>query len=147
MNGALYISFFQGQLESALEQVVQLAVQEITKSVGASLCSMLLETASKEQENQRLRARLQGGDGKAKGAEEPGGTKDEQRGSCLGFQADSLRLEQKRRASGGFDVISLSPCLSNESESAPSSFGSTLQILPVCVGRLVVPAASGWLGP
>ncbi|XP_036421353.1 zinc finger protein with KRAB and SCAN domains 3 [Colossoma macropomum] len=106
MNGALYISFFQGQLESALEQVVQLAVQEITKSVGGSLGSMLLDTASKEQENQRLRARLQGGDGKAKGAEEPGGTKERQRGSSLGFQTtDAFRLEQKRRAVDQLKVV------------------------------------------
>ncbi|KAL6457706.1 hypothetical protein MHYP_G00346690 [Metynnis hypsauchen] len=106
MNGALYISFFQGQLESALEQVVQLAVQEITKSVGASLGSMLLDTASKEQENQQLRAALQGGDGKAKGAEEPAGAKEKQRGSSLGFQtADSFRLEQKRRAVDQLKVV------------------------------------------
>lgn len=105
MNGALYTSFFQGQLESALEQVVQLAVQEITKSVGASLGSMLLETASKEQENQRLRSKLQGGDGKARDGEEPAGTKDEKRSSCLGFQADSLRLEQKRRAVGQLKMV------------------------------------------
>ncbi|XP_037391074.1 zinc finger and SCAN domain-containing protein 2 isoform X2 [Pygocentrus nattereri] len=106
MNGALYISFFQGQLESALEQVVQLAVQEITKSVGASLGSMLLDTASKEQENQRLRATLQGGDGKAKGAEEPGGAKEKQRGSSLRFQTtDSFRLEQKRRAVDQLKVV------------------------------------------
>ncbi|XP_035253898.1 early growth response protein 4 [Anguilla anguilla] len=59
MNGALYISFFQGQLESALEHVVQLAVQEITKTVGSSLNSMLQETTTKDQENQRLRLRLQ----------------------------------------------------------------------------------------
>ncbi|KAJ8251783.1 hypothetical protein GJAV_G00225390 [Gymnothorax javanicus] len=59
MNGALYISFFQGQLESAMEHVVQLAVQEITKTVGSSLNSMLQETTTKDQENQRLRSRLQ----------------------------------------------------------------------------------------
>ncbi|RVE70092.1 hypothetical protein OJAV_G00084160 [Oryzias javanicus] len=51
MNGAVYISFFQGQLESVLEQVVQLAVQEISKTVGASLNALLLETAVKETEN------------------------------------------------------------------------------------------------
>ncbi|XP_048846506.1 zinc finger and BTB domain-containing protein 20 isoform X1 [Brienomyrus brachyistius] len=59
MNGSLYISFFQGQLESTMEQVVQLAVQEITKTVGANLNSLLLETTAKDQENQRLRLRLQ----------------------------------------------------------------------------------------
>ncbi|CAL8306356.1 unnamed protein product [Merluccius merluccius] len=59
MNGSVYISFFQGQLEPVLEQVVQLAVQEISKTVGSSLNSMLLETAVKEQENQRLKLQLQ----------------------------------------------------------------------------------------
>ncbi|KAJ7992245.1 hypothetical protein DPEC_G00276520 [Dallia pectoralis] len=59
MNGAVYISFFQGQLESALEQVVQLAVQEITKTVGSSLNSMLITTALKEDENRRLKLTLQ----------------------------------------------------------------------------------------
>nr|AIM47943.1 ZNF287-like protein [Pantodon buchholzi] len=59
MNGALYISFFQGQLESALEQVVQLAVQEITQTVGASLNCMLVETTAKDRENQVLRLQLQ----------------------------------------------------------------------------------------
>lgn len=59
MNGAVYISFFQGQLESVLEQVVQLAVQEISKTVGCSLNALLLETAMKEQENRRLRLQLQ----------------------------------------------------------------------------------------
>ncbi|XP_028268127.1 zinc finger protein 648 [Parambassis ranga] len=59
MNGAVYISFFQGQLESVLEQVVQLAVQEISKTVGCSLNALLLETAMKEQENRRLRVQLQ----------------------------------------------------------------------------------------
>ncbi|XP_033969644.1 uncharacterized protein si:dkeyp-113d7.10 isoform X2 [Trematomus bernacchii] len=59
MNGAVYISFFQGQLESVLEQVVQLAVQEISKTVGSSLNTLLLETAVKEQENRRLRLQVQ----------------------------------------------------------------------------------------
>lgn len=59
MNGAVYISFFQGQLESALEEVVHVAVQEITKTVGSSLTSMLMKTAVKEQENQRLKLKLQ----------------------------------------------------------------------------------------
>lgn len=59
MNGAVYISFFQGQLESVLEQVVQLAVQEISKTVGSSLNALLLETAAKEQENRQLRLQLQ----------------------------------------------------------------------------------------
>ncbi|KAG7267695.1 hypothetical protein CRUP_006519 [Coryphaenoides rupestris] len=63
MNGSVYISFFQGQLEPVLEQVVQLAVQEISKTVGSSLNSMLLETAVKEQENQQLKLRLRSRDG------------------------------------------------------------------------------------
>lgn len=59
MNGAVYISFFQGQLESVLEQVVQLAVRELSGTVGGSLNALLLETAAKEQENRRLRGQLQ----------------------------------------------------------------------------------------
>lgn len=108
MNGALYISFFQGQLESALEQVVQLAVQEITKTVGATLNSMLLETATKEQENQRLRATLQsrGGNGKSDASKGKTDMNDEtkqhtpsQSPQC-GFQSETLRREQKARAVG-----------------------------------------------
>ncbi|KAK2887631.1 hypothetical protein Q8A67_015859 [Cirrhinus molitorella] len=108
MNGALYISFFQGQLESALEQVVQLAVQEITKTVGATLNSMLLETATKEQENQRLRATLQsrGGNGKSNASKGKTDTSDEtkqhtpsQRLEC-GVHSETLRREQKARAVG-----------------------------------------------
>lgn len=118
MNGALYISFFQGQLESAFEQVVQLAVQEITKTVGATLNSMLLETTAKDQENQRLRLKLQSsesecnkGHGKTascKGSRETNvaseETKPEQhtpspnRERCM--QADTLRIEQRGRAVG-----------------------------------------------
>ncbi|XP_077386147.1 uncharacterized protein LOC144024005 [Festucalex cinctus] len=59
MNGAVYIPFFQGQLESVLEQVVQLAVHEISSTVGSSLNALLLEAAVQEQENRRLRLRLQ----------------------------------------------------------------------------------------
>ncbi|KAK9958044.1 hypothetical protein ABG768_012225 [Culter alburnus] len=112
MNGALYISFFQGQLESALEQVVQLAVQEITKTVGATLNSMLLETATKEQENQRLRATLQsrqqeyGGNGKSNASKRKTDANDEtkqhtpsQSPDC-GVQSETLRREQKGRAVG-----------------------------------------------
>ncbi|XP_016086490.1 zinc finger protein 180-like [Sinocyclocheilus grahami] len=108
MNGALYISFFQGQLESALEQVVQLAVQEITKTVGATLNSMLLETATKEQENQRLRATLQsrGGNGNSAAYKRKTDTNDEtkqhapsQSPEC-GVQSETLRREQKARAVG-----------------------------------------------
>ncbi|XP_073787538.1 uncharacterized protein si:dkeyp-113d7.10 isoform X3 [Danio rerio] len=112
MNGALYISFFQGQLESALEQVVQLAVQEITKTVGATLNSMLLETATKEQENQRLRATLQsreqayGGNGKSNAAKGKTNTNDgtkqhtPSRSPECGVQSETLRREQKERAVG-----------------------------------------------
>ncbi|KAG7231390.1 hypothetical protein INR49_011982 [Caranx melampygus] len=67
MNGAVYISFFQGQLESVLEQVVQLAVQEISKTVGSSLNALLLETAVKEQENRRLKLQLQSRENRARG--------------------------------------------------------------------------------
>ncbi|XP_077051128.1 uncharacterized protein LOC143701595 [Siphateles boraxobius] len=112
MNGSLYISFFQGQLESALEQVVQLAVQEITKTVGATLNSMLLETATKEQENQRLRATLQsreleyGGNGKNNASKRKtdsnDGTKQHtpSQSSECGDQSETLRREQKGRAVG-----------------------------------------------
>ncbi|XP_066577909.1 uncharacterized protein LOC136767803 [Amia ocellicauda] len=58
MSGALYISFFQGQLESVMERVVEFAVQEITSSVGESLTAFLVEIAAKEQENLRLRLGL-----------------------------------------------------------------------------------------
>lgn len=117
MNGALYISFFQGQLESALEQVVQLAVQEITKTVGATLNSMLLETATKEQENQRLRATIQsresGCTGKGKSSASKGrketsdGTKQHapSQSSECGVQSDALRREQKGRAVGQLKAV------------------------------------------
>ncbi|XP_062845080.1 uncharacterized protein si:dkeyp-113d7.10 [Trichomycterus rosablanca] len=117
MNASLYISFFQGQLESALEQVVQLAVREITGTVGASLSSMLLETARIEQENQRLRASIQsrrGADaqrGENGGVEAEDGQRErgEQRAghsaSQPGSLADSLRLEHKRRAVGQLKLV------------------------------------------
>ncbi|MBN3314767.1 ZN436 protein, partial [Atractosteus spatula] len=59
MAEALYLSFFQGQLESVLERVVQAAVRQITDSVGHSLGALLLLIASKEQENRGLRRRMQ----------------------------------------------------------------------------------------
>ncbi|KAL7378151.1 hypothetical protein ABVT39_009431 [Epinephelus coioides] len=71
MNGAVYISFFQGQLESVLEQVVQLAVQEISKTVGSSLNTLLLETAVKEQENHRLRLQLQSRENRGRASANP----------------------------------------------------------------------------
>uniref|UniRef100_A0A3Q0QV59 C2H2-type domain-containing protein n=1 Tax=Amphilophus citrinellus TaxID=61819 RepID=A0A3Q0QV59_AMPCI len=105
MNGAVYISFFQGQLESVLEQVVQLAVQEISKTVGSSLNALLLETAVKEQENRRLRLQLQAREkrGRNKAAEradsvrakpeqQPGG-----QGTEPGVPTDTRRLEQRGR--------------------------------------------------
>uniref|UniRef100_A0A8C6TCY8 C2H2-type domain-containing protein n=1 Tax=Neogobius melanostomus TaxID=47308 RepID=A0A8C6TCY8_9GOBI len=109
MNGAVYISFFQGQLESVLEQVVQLAVQEISKTVGSSLNGLLLETAVKEQENRRLQLQIQaresdhqGGQAKSKAAEEraEGGHGRQQHhgpghSSDRGFSGDSRRLEQR----------------------------------------------------
>ncbi|KAG7506063.1 zinc finger 648-like [Solea senegalensis] len=122
MNGAVYISFFQGQLESVLEQVVQFAVQEISKTVGSSLNALLLETAVKEQENHRLRLQLQsrenrdntsaadGGDSPRKRSDEAaesGRTKPEQRIHAPGGQSteprcytDTRRLEQRGRVVG-----------------------------------------------
>ncbi|TNN36253.1 hypothetical protein EYF80_053586 [Liparis tanakae] len=122
MNGAVYISFFQGQLESVLEQVVQLAVQEISKTVGCSLNTLLLEAAGREQENHRLRLRLQawesrarGGDGggpraeAGEGGPDGGRTKPEPppplhgpggRGVEPGVLTDIRRLEQRGRVVG-----------------------------------------------
>ncbi|XP_077590754.1 uncharacterized protein LOC144208668 [Stigmatopora nigra] len=115
MNGAVYIPFFQGQLESVLEQVVQLAVQEISSTVGSSLNALLLEAAVHEQENRRLRLRLQAwenrrshdeprreGQATAAGDEGPdaGRTKPEEqpepRGPSGGV-TDGRRLEQRAR--------------------------------------------------
>ncbi|XP_051526356.1 zinc finger protein 396-like [Myxocyprinus asiaticus] len=117
MNGALYISFFQGQLESALEQVVQLAVQEITKTAGATLNSMLLETATKEQENQRLRATIQsrelehGGKRKSNASKRRKDTNDgtkqhtpSQSTECR-VQSETFRREQKGRAVGQLKAV------------------------------------------
>ncbi|XP_069044150.1 zinc finger protein 23-like isoform X1 [Lepisosteus oculatus] len=59
MAEALYLSFFQGQLKSVLERVVQAAVRQITDSVGHSLGALLLLIASTEQENRGLRRRMQ----------------------------------------------------------------------------------------
>uniref|UniRef100_A0A3B5BFD1 C2H2-type domain-containing protein n=1 Tax=Stegastes partitus TaxID=144197 RepID=A0A3B5BFD1_9TELE len=108
MNGAVYISFFQGQLESVLEQVVQLAVQEISKTVGSSLNALLLETAVKEQENRRLRLQLQARESRGRASEgggspaagkkagkqlhAPGG-----QGAEPGLPTDTRRLEQRGR--------------------------------------------------
>ncbi|XP_061568652.1 Krueppel-like factor 2 isoform X2 [Cololabis saira] len=105
MNGAVYISFFQGQLESVLEQVVQLAVQEISKSVGSSLNALLLETAVKEQENRRLRLQLQAQARDRERVEERGPAAaartragDERGGAQPGGpHTDTRRLEQRGR--------------------------------------------------
>ncbi|XP_031155909.2 uncharacterized protein si:dkeyp-113d7.10 [Sander lucioperca] len=96
MNGAVYISFFQGQLESVLEQVVQLAVQEISKTVGSSLNTLLLETAVKEQENRRLRLQLQSREkngGRGKGTANPNGNPSDGGGSTAAGRADSGRTK------------------------------------------------------
>ncbi|KAK3512028.1 hypothetical protein QTP70_028110 [Hemibagrus guttatus] len=101
MNGALYISFFQGQLESVLEQVVQLAVTEITGTVGASLSSMLLETARKEQDNQRLRDTIITSAGRVESSDpEP-----PHAAPRPAAHPDSLRYELKRRAVGQLKVV------------------------------------------
>uniref|UniRef100_A0A8C5B1L3 C2H2-type domain-containing protein n=1 Tax=Gadus morhua TaxID=8049 RepID=A0A8C5B1L3_GADMO len=109
MNGSLYISFFQGQLEPVLEQVVQLAVQEISKTVGSSLNSMLLETVVKEQENKQLKLQLQsrenGGaaDSAGSGRTKLGPLPDSHAPvhcTARGMPADARRLEQKGRVVG-----------------------------------------------
>ncbi|CAL8264915.1 unnamed protein product [Gadus morhua 'NCC'] len=122
MNGSLYISFFQGQLEPVLEQVVQLAVQEISKTVGSSLNSMLLETVVKEQENKQLKLQLQsrenGGVALDNGCPMPASKAADSAGSgrtklgplpdshapvhctARGMPADARRLEQKGRVVG-----------------------------------------------
>lgn len=116
MNGALYISFFQGQLESAMEHVVQLAVQEITKTVGSSLNSMLQETTTRDQENQRLRLRLQSqqSDGVANASVSSGGggmegndgtknlTHTPSQSSDHAVHTNTLWLEERGRALGRF---------------------------------------------
>ncbi|XP_071264254.1 uncharacterized protein [Salvelinus alpinus] len=122
MNGAVYISFFQGQLESALEEVVQVAVQEITKTVGSSLTSMLMKTAVKEQENQRLKLELQSlefeSNGVEKGAEFNRGREDNaatdqtkpethtpSHSAERGVHANTLRLDQKCRVVGQLKMV------------------------------------------
>ncbi|XP_070957595.1 uncharacterized protein [Oncorhynchus clarkii lewisi] len=122
MNGAVYISFFQGQLESALEQVVQLAVQEITKTVGSSLSSVLMKTAIKEQENQRLKLKLQSLEFECNGVENGaafnGGMEDNaatdrtkpethtpSHGTERGVHANTQRLDQKGRVVGQLKMV------------------------------------------
>ncbi|KAI5608962.1 zinc finger protein 350 isoform X2 [Silurus asotus] len=105
MNSSLYISFFQGQLESALEQVVQLAVTEITDTVGASLSSMLLETARKEQDNQRLRASIQSA-GRPERERGEGAEPEAQHAAPRPLSVpESLRQEQKKRAVGQLKMV------------------------------------------
>eukprot|EP00063_Salmo_salar_P073148 XP_014047983.1 PREDICTED: uncharacterized protein LOC106600812 [Salmo salar] len=122
MNGAVYISFFQGQLESALEEVVHVAVQEITKTVGSSLTSMLMKTAVKEQENQRLKLKLQSLEfecnGVENGAEFNGGREDNaatdqtkpethtlSHSAERSMHANTLRLDQKCRVVGQLKMV------------------------------------------
>ncbi|XP_041673422.1 zinc finger protein 316 [Cheilinus undulatus] len=101
MNGAVYISFFQGQLESVLEQVVQLAVQEISKTVGSSLNTLLLETAVKEQENHRLRLQLQSWENRGRANASPadsGGSPAAGKHKAAGDErADRTKPEQKQQ--------------------------------------------------
>uniref|UniRef100_UPI0037E993B7 hypermethylated in cancer 2 protein n=1 Tax=Semicossyphus pulcher TaxID=241346 RepID=UPI0037E993B7 len=101
MNGAVYISFFQGQLESVLEQVVQLAVQEISKTVGSSLNTLLLETAVKEQENHRLRLQLQSWENRGRTNTSPadsGGSPVAGRNKAAGDErADRTKPEQRQQ--------------------------------------------------
>ncbi|XP_061702379.1 uncharacterized protein si:dkeyp-113d7.10 isoform X2 [Syngnathoides biaculeatus] len=101
MNGAVYIPFFQGQLESVLEQVVQLAVQEISSTVGSSLNALLLEAAVHERENRRLRLRLQACETRrARGDDSPddaAGTKPERPSQQPRAPTDGRRLEQRGR--------------------------------------------------
>lgn len=103
MNGPVYISFFQGQLESVLEQVVQLAVQEISKTVGSSLNALLLETAVKEQENRRLLLQLQSREnrGSSDGGGSPAAAKNKAGKAAGGEKADSGRTKPEQHASAG----------------------------------------------
>ncbi|XP_076739619.1 uncharacterized protein si:dkeyp-113d7.10 isoform X4 [Maylandia zebra] len=103
MNGAVYMSFFQGQLESVLEQVVQLAVQEISKTVGSSLNGLLLETAVKEQENRRLGLQLQAREkrGRASASDDGGGGGSPVAGkNKAGERADSGRAKPEQQPGG-----------------------------------------------
>ncbi|XP_005947212.1 uncharacterized protein si:dkeyp-113d7.10 isoform X1 [Haplochromis burtoni] len=102
MNGAVYMSFFQGQLESVLEQVVQLAVQEISKTVGSSLNGLLLETAVKEQENRRLGLQLQAREkrGRASASDDGGGGSPVAGKNKAGERADSGRAKPEQQPGG-----------------------------------------------
>uniref|UniRef100_A0A3Q4N474 Si:dkeyp-113d7.10 n=1 Tax=Neolamprologus brichardi TaxID=32507 RepID=A0A3Q4N474_NEOBR len=103
MNGAVYMSFFQGQLESVLEQVVQLAVQEISKTVGSSLNGLLLETAVKEQENRRLGLQLRAREkrGRASASDDGGGGGSPVAGkNKAGERADSGRAKPEQQPGG-----------------------------------------------
>ncbi|XP_077413511.1 uncharacterized protein LOC144043587 [Vanacampus margaritifer] len=96
MNGAVYIPFFQGQLESVLEQVVQLAVHEISSTVGSSLNALLLEAAVQEQENRRLRLRLQAWESR-RGHDE-GGTEEHQEAAAGDNGPDGCRTKPEQPA-------------------------------------------------
>lgn len=104
MNGAVYISFFQGQLESVLEQVVQLAVQEISKTVGSSLNALLLETAVKEQENRQLRLQLQARESRSRtgnrAAEGGGSASNKKAGEELAHPEQRLQPPQQHAPGG-----------------------------------------------
>ncbi|XP_029014133.1 uncharacterized protein si:dkeyp-113d7.10 [Betta splendens] len=104
MNGPVYISFFQGQLESVLEQVVQLAVQEISKTVGSSLNALLLETAVKEQENRRLRLQLQSRESRGRAnadSTDGGGSAAGAKSKAGDERADGGRTKPEQHAPGG----------------------------------------------
>lgn len=101
MNGPVYISFFQGQLESVLEQVVQHAVQEISKTVGSSLNTLLLETAVKEQENRRLRLQLQSRENSSDGGGSPVPGKNKNGEAAGDERADGGRTKTEQHAPGG----------------------------------------------
>ncbi|MEQ2275838.1 hypothetical protein XENORESO_009516 [Xenotaenia resolanae] len=110
MNGAVYISFFQGQLESVLEQVVQLAVQEISKSVGSSLNALLLETAAKEQENRQLRLQLQTREGRGSTSAKDGGSTAVGRSSKAGDErGDGGRTKPEPRGVGARSSEPIAP--------------------------------------
>lgn len=104
MNGAVYISFFQGQLESVLEQVVQLAVQEISKTVGSSLNALLLETAVKEQENRQLRLQLQTRESRSRTGNRPaeggGSASNKKAGEELALPEQRLQPAQQHAPGG-----------------------------------------------
>lgn len=99
MNGAVYISFFQGQLESVLERAVQLAVQDISHSVGSSLKALLLEAAAKEQENRQLRLQLQARESRGRTGSRPA-EGPEKAGEELALPEPRLQAAQQHAPGG-----------------------------------------------